>query len=121
MTQTPHGDVIIGEHYYILASEAAAGLPKLVLKHDEAFLVANRRGDLPAQPDSEFGFYVDGCPSSKRRPTRSGAHPRSRATMLSLGGGRARFPQTGGLARSPDSRGERERAGRVGPVMRLRW
>jgi glycogen debranching enzyme len=60
MTQTPHGDVIIGEHYYILASEAAAGLPKLVLKHDEAFLVANRRGDLPALPDSEFGFYVDG-------------------------------------------------------------
>jgi len=50
MTQTPsHGDVIIGEHYYILASEAAAGLPKVVLKHDEAFLVANRRGDLPAQ------------------------------------------------------------------------
>ena len=60
MTQTPHGDVIIGEHYYILASEAAAGLPKLVLKHDDAFLVANRRGDLPALPDSEFGFYVDG-------------------------------------------------------------
>jgi len=60
MTQTPHGDVVIGEHYYILASEAAAGLPKLVLKHDEAFLVANRRGDLPALPDSEFGFYVDG-------------------------------------------------------------
>jgi glycogen debranching enzyme len=61
MTQTPpHGAVIIGEHYYILASEAAAGLPKLVLKHDDAFLVANRRGDLPALPDSEFGFYVDG-------------------------------------------------------------
>jgi N-terminal domain of (some) glycogen debranching enzymes len=60
MTQTPRGDVIIGEHYYILASEPAAGLPKLVLKHDEAFLVANRRGDLPALPDSEFGFYVDG-------------------------------------------------------------
>ena len=41
------GDVIVGEQYYILASEVAADLPKLVLKHDEAFVVANRRGDLP--------------------------------------------------------------------------
>src|SRR5262249_46926618 len=54
------GDVIVGEQYYILASELAADLPKLVLKHDEAFLVANRRGDLPNIADSEFGFYVDG-------------------------------------------------------------
>ena len=54
------GDVIVGEQYYILASELAADLPKLVLKHDEAFLVASRRGDLPNMADSEFGFYVDG-------------------------------------------------------------
>ena len=54
------GDVIVGEQYYILSSELAADLPKLVLKHDEAFLVANRRGDLPNMADSEFGFYVDG-------------------------------------------------------------
>src|SRR6267142_4674852 len=54
------GDVIVGEQYYILASELAADLPKLVLKHDEAFVVANRRGDLPNMADSEFGFYVDG-------------------------------------------------------------
>ena len=54
------GDVIVGEQYYILASEVASDLPKLVLKHDEAFVVANRRGDLPHVPDSEFGFYVDG-------------------------------------------------------------
>ncbi|HXH83954.1 MAG TPA: glycogen debranching N-terminal domain-containing protein, partial [Candidatus Tectomicrobia bacterium] len=53
-------DVIIGERYYILASEVAADLPKLVLKHDEAFLVADRRGDFPNLPGSEFGFYVDG-------------------------------------------------------------
>jgi glycogen debranching enzyme len=53
-------DVIIGEQYYILASEVAADLPKLVLKHDEAFLVADRRGDFPNLPGSEFGFYVDG-------------------------------------------------------------
>ena len=58
--ETPRGDVLLGEQYYILASEIAADLPKLVLKHDEAFLVANRRGDLPNMPDSEFGFYVDG-------------------------------------------------------------
>ena len=51
--------VLVGEQYYILASELAA-LPKLVLKHDEAFLVANRRGDLPNLPHTEFGFYVDG-------------------------------------------------------------
>ena len=43
--------VVVGEQYYILASEVAA-LPKLVLKHDDAFLVADRRGDLPNQPQS---------------------------------------------------------------------
>ena len=51
--------VLVGEQYYILASEVAA-LPKLVLKHDDAFLVTDRRGDLPNLPQSEFGFYVDG-------------------------------------------------------------
>jgi glycogen debranching enzyme len=53
-------EVILGEQYYILASELAADQPKLVLKHDEAFVVANRRGDLPGIADSEFGFYVEG-------------------------------------------------------------
>jgi glycogen debranching enzyme len=53
----PSDDVLIGEHYYILASSVAADLPKLVLKHDDAFLVADRRGDFPNVP-SEFGFYV---------------------------------------------------------------
>ncbi|HEU5319349.1 MAG TPA: glycogen debranching N-terminal domain-containing protein, partial [Methylomirabilota bacterium] len=56
----PSDDVIIGEHYYILASGVAADLPKLVLKHDEAFAVADRRGDVPNLPGGEFGFYVDG-------------------------------------------------------------
>ncbi len=51
-------DLIIGEHYYILASSVAADLPKLVLKHDTAFLVADRRGDFPNIP-GEFGFYMD--------------------------------------------------------------
>jgi glycogen debranching enzyme len=54
----PRDDLIIGEHYYILASSVAADLPKLVLKHDTAFLVADRRGDLP-NLRGEFGFYVD--------------------------------------------------------------
>jgi len=58
----PHpGDSIsVGDHYYILASTFTADLPKLVLKHDEAFFVSDRRGDFPAVPDSEFGFYVGG-------------------------------------------------------------
>jgi glycogen debranching enzyme len=58
----PHpGDAIsVGDHYYILASTFTADLPKLVLKHDEAFFVSDRRGDFPAIPDSEFGFYVGG-------------------------------------------------------------
>ena len=60
MAERPRGDVIVGEHYYILASDVAGDLPKLVLKHDDAFLVADRRGDLPNVPRSEFGFYVDG-------------------------------------------------------------
>jgi glycogen debranching enzyme len=54
----PRDDLIIGEHYYILASSVAAALPKLVLKHDTAFVVTDRRGDLPNIP-GEFGFYVD--------------------------------------------------------------
>ena len=56
--ERPRDDLIIGEHYYILASSVAADLPKLVLKHDTAFLVADRRGDLPNIP-GEFGFYVN--------------------------------------------------------------
>jgi len=51
--------LLVDEQYYILASEVAAQ-PKLVLKHDDAFLVMDRRGDLPNLPQSEFGFYVDG-------------------------------------------------------------
>jgi glycogen debranching enzyme len=53
----PSDDVLIGEHYYILASSVAADLPKLVLKHDDGFLVADRRGDFPNVP-GEFGFFL---------------------------------------------------------------
>ncbi|HEX6209584.1 MAG TPA: glycogen debranching N-terminal domain-containing protein [Methylomirabilota bacterium] len=72
--ETPHGDVLVGEQYYILASEVAADLPKLVLKHDEAFLVANRRGDLPNLPHTEFGFYVDGTRFLRRLELRLHGH-----------------------------------------------
>jgi glycogen debranching enzyme len=61
MSEQEPGDLIaVGDHYYILASTFAADLPKLVLKHDEAFFVADRRGDFPDVPESEFGLYVGG-------------------------------------------------------------
>ena len=72
--EPPHGDVLVGEQYYILASEVAADLPKLVLKHDEAFLVTNRRGDLPNLPHTEFGFYVDGTRFLRRLELRLHGH-----------------------------------------------
>jgi len=56
----PGESISVGDHYYILASTFTADLPKLVLKHDEAFFVSDRRGDFPSVPDSEFGFYVGG-------------------------------------------------------------
>ena len=60
-TASPHGDVLVGEQYYILASEVAADLP-------EARPQARRGvpGRQPARrpprtcPTREFGFYVDG-------------------------------------------------------------
>ncbi|HEV8309780.1 MAG TPA: amylo-alpha-1,6-glucosidase, partial [Methylomirabilota bacterium] len=55
----PDDDLTVGDRYYILASSVAADLPKLVLKHDNGFLVADRRGDFPRLPGSEFGFYVE--------------------------------------------------------------
>jgi glycogen debranching enzyme len=78
----PHGDVLVGEQYYILASEVAADLPKLVLKHDEAFLVTNRRGDLPNLPHTEFGFYVDGTRVLRRLELKLHGH---RPLVLSAG------------------------------------
>jgi glycogen debranching enzyme len=72
--ESPHGDVLVGEQYYILASEVAADLPKLVLKHDDAFLVANRRGDFPNLPHTEFGFYVDGTRFLRRLEVKLHGH-----------------------------------------------
>jgi glycogen debranching enzyme len=53
-------DLVLGDRYYILASSIAADLPKVVLKHDDAFLVADRRGDFPVLPGTECGFYSGG-------------------------------------------------------------
>jgi glycogen debranching enzyme len=60
MSAPPADDLLVGDRYYILAASVAADLPKLVLKHNDTFLVADRRGDLPPVPGSEFGLYVDG-------------------------------------------------------------
>jgi glycogen debranching enzyme len=46
--------------FHIQASPAAAGIPKLVLKHGESFLVSDRLGDFPAHFDGELGFYHAG-------------------------------------------------------------
>lgn len=52
-------DRLIDGTYDIRASSAAADIPKLVLKHDDAFLVADRLGDVPGIPDGAFGFYAE--------------------------------------------------------------
>jgi glycogen debranching enzyme len=46
--------------FHIQASSNAAAIPKLVLKHEESFLVCDRRGDFPAYFDGELGFYHEG-------------------------------------------------------------
>jgi glycogen debranching enzyme len=69
---TPGDDLLVGDRYYILASSVAADLPKIVLKHDDAFLVADRRGNIPYLPGSEFGFYVDDTRFLRRLELRLG-------------------------------------------------
>ena len=54
----PRDELFVGDQYYILASTIAADLPRLVLKHDDAFMVTDRRGDFPGV--AEFGFYAGG-------------------------------------------------------------
>jgi glycogen debranching enzyme len=46
--------------YYIRTSAAATDIPRLVVKCDDAFFVADHHGDFPELPESEFGFYVGG-------------------------------------------------------------
>src|SRR5215470_44051 len=53
-------DHIPAADFHIQASPQVAALPKLVLKHGEAFVVADRRGDFPAHFEGELGFYRAG-------------------------------------------------------------
>ena len=46
--------------YHIQAASGAAAIPKLVLKHQESFFVADRAGDFPAHFEGELGFYHEG-------------------------------------------------------------
>jgi glycogen debranching enzyme len=71
-TDPPRDDLLVGDRYYILASSVAADLPKIVLKHDDAFLVADRRGNFPYLPGGEFGFYVDDTRFLRRLELRLG-------------------------------------------------
>jgi glycogen debranching enzyme len=60
MIAGPGDDLTARDTYYIRAAGPAAGEPRLVLKHDEAFLVSDRHGDFPDLPGSDFGFYTGG-------------------------------------------------------------
>jgi glycogen debranching enzyme len=60
MSPMPDEERPSDDPFYIQASSLAADRPKLVLKHNDAFLVADSRGDCPDLSESEFGFYVDG-------------------------------------------------------------
>ena len=46
--------------YHIGAASDAAAIPKLVLKHEESFIVTDRAGDFPAYFEGELGFYHEG-------------------------------------------------------------
>ena len=56
----PDDDGGLRDPYYIRASAATSDIPRLVIKCDDAFCVADHHGDFPALPESEFGFYVSG-------------------------------------------------------------
>jgi glycogen debranching enzyme len=60
MSPPPAHDPPPDDRYYILVGSPSADLPKLVLKHADSFLVADRHGDFPGLGQSEFGLYVDG-------------------------------------------------------------
>jgi glycogen debranching enzyme len=46
--------------FHIQASPEVAAISKLVLKHEESFLVSDRSGDFPAHFEGELGFYHAG-------------------------------------------------------------
>jgi glycogen debranching enzyme len=45
------------DEWYVSASSISAHVRKLVLKDNDAFLVADRRGDFPSTMPGEFGYY----------------------------------------------------------------
>ncbi len=46
--------------FHIQAAPDAGAIGKLVLKHEEAFIVCDRHGDFPAYFEGELGFYYEG-------------------------------------------------------------
>ena len=46
--------------WYVRASSLSSGQPKLSLKDNDAFLVANAHGDFPSTMGSEYGYYHRG-------------------------------------------------------------
>lgn len=58
--QDPEDESGLRDPYYIRTSAAAGDIPRLVVKCDDAFLVADHHGDFPEIPESEFGFYLGG-------------------------------------------------------------
>ena len=46
--------------FHIQAAPDAGAIAKLVLKHEESFLVCDRHGDFPAYLEGELGFYHEG-------------------------------------------------------------
>jgi glycogen debranching enzyme len=46
--------------FHIQAAPDAGAIQKLVLKHEESFLVCDRHGDFPAYLEGELGFYHEG-------------------------------------------------------------
>jgi glycogen debranching enzyme len=62
--------------FHIQASPEVAAIPKLVLKHEESFIVCDRSGDFPAHFEGELGFYHRGTRHLKWLELRlNGARP----------------------------------------------
>ena len=57
----PRSSALLHEdEWYVSASSVSASVRKLVLKDNDAFLVADRRGDFPPTMPGEFGYYRGG-------------------------------------------------------------
>jgi glycogen debranching enzyme len=56
----PRDEEAPDDRYYIRTSAAGSGIPRLVVKCEDAFFVADHHGDFPEIAESEFGFYVGG-------------------------------------------------------------